>query len=212
MNILITDVRCVSQGALLGAVTSNLRALAVTVLPNDLTLNFFYENEPTDEEVELSQVASTEVLSGFRIFISVREQQILLPQPEPIPLKNEDLLVYYRYEGNSIAKIKTLFNDVTIASVRMASQYALLGAITSNLRAVSIVFIDKDLTLNFYYDKKQGNEEIDLSEIVMKDFISCFESATGKVQRFIIPEPERIALQENGIWAYWRYEEYLIDD
>lgn len=89
--------------------TSNLRAVTVTMLEEKLMLNFYYENLPSENEIELSQVASTEVLSGFTIFILVKEQQIVLPQSKSIPLRNEDILVYHRYEGHPFDKIKIFF-------------------------------------------------------------------------------------------------------
>jgi len=212
MNISITDIRCNLQVALLGAVTSNLRAVTVTLLEKKLVLNFYYENEPTENEIDLAQVASTDVLSGFTILISVEEQQIVLPQSESIPLKNKDLLVYHRYEGHFLDKTTTFFKNTTFATINMASQIALLGNVTSNLRAVLVDLIEKNLTFYFYYDEEISQEEVKLSEVVMHDAILCFEDLTGNVKRFVVPEPEKKSFLDNGSSVYWRYEEYLIDD
>lgn len=211
MEFTISYIRSVVQVALLGAVTSNLRAVIVTVLSQELKLYFYYESEPTEEEVELSRVTSTEVFSDF-INVSVEEQQIVLPKSEPIPFKNGDLWVYYRYEGNLINKIKQTFNEITVSSISSASQIALLGAVTSNLRAVLVAFTENDLTLNFYYDKEPSNKEIELSENVLQEVVSSFEKAIGKVERFVIPEPEKDSFRDQGMSVYWRYEEYLEDD
>lgn len=210
----ITEIRCVIQRALLNSITNNLRAVttSIAMLPQKLTLNFFYENIPTENEIELSQIVSTEVFSGFKIIVDVREKQIILPISETLDIEGQDLLVYYRYEKKYIEKEVISFMKLEISSVKIASQYALLGAVTNNLRAVSISFIEKKLALYFYYDKAPSNEEIDLSEKAREKIISCFEKIRGEIKRFIIPEPERIPLQNDGIWVYWRYEEYPFND
>lgn len=207
MQITTSYVRCVSQVALLGAITSNLRAVTVAMLDKELMLNFYYENEPTENEIDLSQVASTEVLSDFSN-VMVREQQIILPQPERISLKDEDILVYHRYEGHSLAEAQALFKETSISSIRIASQNALLGAVTNNLRSVSISFIKNKFTLYFYYDRAPSEKEEDLSKQVIEKTIACFEKITGEIKRFVIPEPEKIPLQNDVISVYWRYEEY----
>lgn len=214
MNPTITDVRCVIQRALLNGITSNLRAVttSVSMLPQKLLLNFYYENPPTETEIELSQIVSTEVLSGFKIIVDVREKQVVLPLYEPLPIEKHDILVYYRYEKKCIENIVISFEKLEIPSIKVASQYALLGVITNNLRAVSASFIEKKIALYFYYDRAPSDEEIDLSERATKKFISCFGKITGEIKRFVIPEPERIPLENDSTWVYWRYEEYLIDD
>lgn len=101
---------------------------------------------------------------------------------------------------------------ISIASARCVLQVALLGSVTSNLRAVSATFIESDFMIYFYYHEEPSEQEIDLSEIVSTEVISDFINITAEVERIVIPEPERIPLKENGIWVYYRYEEYLKDD
>lgn len=102
--------------------------------------------------------------------------------------------------------------NITTASARCALQVALLGSVTSNLRAVSATLKENDFLINFYYDKDPDDQEIDLSEIVSTEVISAFVQATAEVVRTVIPAPEKIPLIENGIWVYFRYEEYLEDN
>lgn len=204
-----SNVRGSTQRALWGAVTGNLRAVTATIIDNEIMLYFYYDKEPTENEIELSQIASTEVVSDFLVMIG--EEQILLPQPEPIPLKDGEL-VYHRYEEQFENKIKKLFKDINIYTVYEASRTVLIGHVTTNLRAASVSFIDNFINLYFYYDKSPSNEEVRLSEVVMQNILSCFEEAKGGIERFVIPEPEKISLRNDGFWLYWRYEEYLIDD
>lgn len=80
--------------------------------------------------MDLSQVTSTEILCGFETTPTVNEQHITLPMPQPIPLKNEVLCVYHRFEATHINKSKILFSEVSILSISLASQTALLGCVT----------------------------------------------------------------------------------
>jgi len=209
MNLTQFNVRGSTQRALWGAVTGNLRAVTVTIIDNEIMLYFYYDKEPTENEVELSQIASTEVVSDFLVMIG--EKQIVLPQPEPIPLMNGEL-VYHRYEGKPIPIVKTFFKDLTIFTAREVSERILIGVITNNVRAVLITSHENKLTLYFYYDKEPSNEEVIISESALQDLLACFEGVTGSVKRFVVPEPENKSFRDNGSSVYWRYEEYLIDD
>ena len=212
MNFTQSYVKSSTQRALLGAVTENLRAVTVKILgTTELALFFYYENKPTENEIDLSQVVATEVVSDF-IDVLIEEHQIVLPLSQPIPVNNVDMLVYYKYEGNYENKNKNLYDDETFSSIYFASQLALLGGVTSNIRAVSVTFLDKNIGLYFYYDKEPVKEEVNISEIIMQNILINFEGVNGNVKRFVIPEPGRISLQKDGIWLYWRYEEYLDDD
>jgi hypothetical protein len=206
----------VSQKALLVAVTNNLRAVTVSILPQELILNFYYENAPSEQEIILCEKVFKKVCSDFYdIFVKI--QTIVLSQPIPIPIKKRDQWVYHRYEGNPFFfKIKTFFKDVSIAYLRCASQFALLGSVTNNLRAVSIAIQGKDLILNFYYSKSLENNldsiyQANLAEMAYYDVILRFAGVGGTLNRFIIPETENILLQNGAIWVYKRYEKIFLD-
>lgn len=91
----VSSIRCALQAALLGAITSNLRAVTVTILNNELILYFYYENQPTDEEVEISEIVASEIMSDF-INISIEVKRIVSSTSEKIP--GEGIWVYHKKE------------------------------------------------------------------------------------------------------------------
>lgn len=211
MEITEKAVRCSIQVALLGAVTNNLRAVSAIVSKKEINLKFLYENQPSENEIELSQIASTEIFSDFGDVI-VNEQQIVLNKSNIIPLASEEMLLYHRYENNFIVKDKKKYTDLSVSSLRIAMQYALIGMVTRNLRKVSITNTEKNIALSFFYDKEPSADEVNLSEIVFNDFVSSFEKHAGVVNRFVIPEPERIPYKESDILVYSRCEDHFEDD
>jgi hypothetical protein len=95
MNITESSIRCSSQVALLGAVTNNLRAVTVSNVENKLTFNFYYEHQPSDEEIEISEIVASEVLSDFTN-VDVHVKRVILSAPQKIP--NEGFWVYHKKE------------------------------------------------------------------------------------------------------------------
>lgn len=91
-------------------------------------------------------------------------------------------------------------------------QHALLGMVTRNLRSASVGICANNIYMYFYYDLEPSKKEIELSDIIIKDFASCFENISVLKKSFVKPEPQRISLQEGHFWIYWRYEKYLLDD
>lgn len=213
-TILRIDVRCASQAALLGIVTNNLNALTITMLSKELIINFYYDNAPSQEEIHLSKIFSKKIALDLSNFV-VKVFHVVLKNQQLIPINKEDQWVFYRQkEKNSpLFKIKTFFNDVNLASVKSASQFALLGCVTSNLRAVSMTLLDNEFILNFYYDKKldkmEDVYEWGFSQSTFANIISSFKKITGKINRFLIPEPEKLFLEEDSFWIYMRYEKIL---
>lgn len=95
---LILNVLASIQGSLLGNITPNLRAVEV-VMEDDkfFNINFYYDNEASEDEVELSSLAETEFISDFPGPIYETNLNIkTLPYPNKIP--QNGFLVYKRYE------------------------------------------------------------------------------------------------------------------
>lgn len=84
MSISVSSIRCSLQVALLGAVTNNLRALNVIVSEKLITLAFYYESHPSEEEEEISEVIASEVSSDF-IDASIEVNRIVLDGKNKIP-------------------------------------------------------------------------------------------------------------------------------
>lgn len=87
-----------AQSALLGIVTSNLRAVTIKV-DNDnkfVKVCFFYEGDISDEEFDNFSCAITEIISDFPPNYQLEEHVERLDMPQKIPIDGR--LVYLRKE------------------------------------------------------------------------------------------------------------------
>lgn len=98
MNLSISSVRCALQVALLGAVTPNIRRICAKFLENHIDIYFFYDKQPSEEEEELSEVISTEVMCSFQDMPLTIVHRIVLPEPQMLPKEEDEISVYSRYE------------------------------------------------------------------------------------------------------------------
>lgn len=92
----IAYIRSSIQVALLGHITSNLRAVSVESRENELKTLFYYDNPPSEDERELANLVDTEFISDFPASTKTNFEIIHLPHTQRIP--NQGLLVYLRYE------------------------------------------------------------------------------------------------------------------
>lgn len=95
MNVTESSIRCSLQIALLGAITPNLRAINASFEKNDIRLYFYYENSPSEEEEELSEIVVTELYADF-IDISITIDRIILTLSRKIP--EIGLRIFHRKE------------------------------------------------------------------------------------------------------------------
>lgn len=94
MNKDLNSLRSVSQVALLGAVTPNLRAVNVIQDGRKILVNFYYETLANDEE-EIPEVFATEMFSYFEDY-DVSAHAIILPLSKNIP--EEGIRIFGRKE------------------------------------------------------------------------------------------------------------------
>lgn len=97
MNISIASARCALQVALLGSVTNNVRAVSTTISGTDFIIYFYYDKEPSDEEIDLSEIVSTEVICSFAQ-ATAEVVRVVLPEPKKPPQDDDTIWVYFRYE------------------------------------------------------------------------------------------------------------------
>lgn len=88
-------------------------------------------------------------------------------------------------------------------NIRAASQIALLGAITKNLRAVNIVHDGKKILIKFYYEKISSEEE-EIPEIFATEMNTYFENYDISVDSITLPISKSIP--EEGIRIFCRKE------
>jgi hypothetical protein len=89
---------CSIQGALLGKITPNLRAVFAKITSNSsFDLSFYYDHL-TEEDEELASLADTEVIADFpapEFKSSCKIQQLSFPNKLP----QEGKCLYYRFEN-----------------------------------------------------------------------------------------------------------------
>lgn len=95
MKINDAEIRCSLQVASLGNITNSLRAMNVKLLENVLEVYFYYDKPPSEEEIELSEIIASEVISDF-VNLSVHVIREVLPHNQPVPERG--LRVFHRYE------------------------------------------------------------------------------------------------------------------
>lgn len=98
MNLSVSSVRCALQIALLGAITPNVRFISAKFLENHIDIYFFYDKQPSEEEKELSEVVSTEVMCSFQDIPTTNVHRIELAEPQMIPQEEGKISVYARFE------------------------------------------------------------------------------------------------------------------
>ncbi len=88
-------LRLSAQNALLGAVTPNLRSFSVDLSAGTITCQAVFETEPTDEERELIQIATTEILASFHD--EMLDERFFVSAGKVAP-KNLTHTIYQRHE------------------------------------------------------------------------------------------------------------------
>lgn len=85
--------------------------------------------------------------------------------------------------------------SLTIFRIRCATQIALLGFITPNLRSVNVDFQNCYACLIFYYDQPPSEEEAELASFADTEFISYFSPPEYETEFKIITLPYPKAIQ-----------------
>lgn len=98
-------------------------------------------------------------------------------------------------------------SSTLVLNILASIQRALLGNVSSNLRAVDVVIEnEKIFSIIFYYDKEIDEDEEELSSLTETEFISDFSPPTYETSRIIkvLPHPNKIP--QNGFLVYLRHE------
>ncbi len=91
MIINISSLRCVSQVALLGAVTPNLRGVFLECKSKNIKIFFYYNHSPSDKELELAEIVASEIIADFTECM-VDTEKITFPFPKKIPSREGGIL------------------------------------------------------------------------------------------------------------------------
>lgn len=83
--------------ALWGIITPNIRKISINQTEAYLLLCFYYDMDPTEIEIELSEVAASEIIASFPEPFLINCERIVVKAPKKIDEKGD--LLYSRYES-----------------------------------------------------------------------------------------------------------------
>ena len=197
-------LRRAMQISLLNCVTPSLRWVNIVQSENNIVLNFYYDFI-SEGENELPDEVEAEMWGFYYGRAEISTNIIISRFPNPIP--QEGLCVYCRS-----GEINQLFNKVdkkledninTHLLISQATQIALLGYVTPNLR--KILFEEKDdrIILHFYYDKMTDKEK-ELPALISDRVQSFFNKKKIEICTSVLPFPNPMP---KGSAVYARYEQ-----
>lgn len=186
--------------AFLGEITENMRAITVNYDYNHASFTVYYDGDYTDGDVDRIDCVETEFISFLPERYKTNYKIIRLDEPDEIP--EDNFFFYMRKEDgheNKLLDIKTrqlsilrkmnlcsnLYcenitpivpaNDIISRScqLQIASQYAILGEISRNLRALIVNSIGNYICLDFYFDGSVGDGEINSINNIKRYFCQC---------------------------------------
>lgn len=96
MQIENTKLILSASRALWGNITPNVRKVSISESNKIIYLYFYYENAPSDLEIELSEDTMTEVIADFPQPYGIESKREVIKCPNKIPFQG--CLVYSRYE------------------------------------------------------------------------------------------------------------------
>lgn len=82
--------------ALWGIITPNVRKVSIFEKDNLITVFFYYDKEPSEDEIELSEEAATEVIACFSEPYKIHCERSVVNYPKLI--NRTGFLIYARYE------------------------------------------------------------------------------------------------------------------
>jgi hypothetical protein len=94
----IVKLRLSAMRSLWGIITPNTRKVSVQEKDNVISLYFYYDQAPSEEEAELSEDAATEVISDFCEPFLISCEREVINSPEKINFQG--YLIYSRFEKN----------------------------------------------------------------------------------------------------------------
>ena len=92
----VGGLRLAAMRALWGIVTPNLRKVSIQEKDHVISLYFYYGQEPTEEEIDLSEDAATEVIANFPDPYLIACERQVIKTPEKIYFTG--YLIYSRFE------------------------------------------------------------------------------------------------------------------
>lgn len=203
--------------ALVGAVSPSLRAVVIKEFRTRVHLTALYDGLIDDDDAEAMSIAETEIISDCASARAgdVTVDCVRLDMPAMLP--DEEVWVYRRRElGYSTEREfdktwrRLRLNggrQSAFAKLLVAGHTALLGAISSSIRRVTIADIDESTVMNVYFDENVDNNETSwLSIIALRLGIALERNlAQVRVASVYLPYPRRMGVPDAHI-VYERKE------
>lgn len=117
-------------------------------------------------------------------------------------------IVHYSKNGAHIIPSNPHSNDkfINIGYIRSSIQVALLGHITTNLRALYIEYKDIHITLNFIYYENPNEDELELANLVHSEFYADFPFSKFSIDFEVLIIPISKQIPKRGFFVYLRFE------
>jgi len=210
------------QRSLLDAVTPDLRAVVFGLYEDQecLFLRFYYDGNVSEEVIEQWSCSITEASAGMNVDCALDDLIERLDFPKPIPFvglhAGGGYLAFLRLEPESTKidpvrrpHLNAMEEDDPYpeAYALLAASNALLGKVSSELRAVAVEVPPGSMLLNiyFFYDGEALPEKIHLWKQAASEIGSCMHPKYSHVIKIIrIDFPQKIS--PRGRLAYFRKE------
>ncbi len=213
MNVIPIDILVSAQGALFECVTPNLRAVYIDTQNNSIETRCYYNDPPDEGEIELISLANTYFVSDFSEPGSVKPFQIINIR-YPNTISDLGYCVFFRYEPSEIkfsSYLKPIPPDILttrdLAPIFRLLGIALLGRITSNLKAVAFSLSDSNvLEVEFYYATIPSALELELFNAVSAEVLKACPPPLFQFRIKTIVMPEALKIEPNALFVYRRYD------
>lgn len=93
----VSKLRLSGQRALWGIITPNVRKISICQEESSLLLCFYYDEDPTEMEIDSSEVAASEIIADFPEASLIDCERNVVNAPEKI--NNKGYLLYSRFES-----------------------------------------------------------------------------------------------------------------
>jgi len=88
----------------------------------------------------------------------------------------------------------------------LSAQRALLGMITSNMRAITVGYVSDTFVLRIYFHSKPSELEIELMGDIMSEVLADLNETNSYKEEPIVTQAPRHHLEPIDTWVYIRYE------
>jgi hypothetical protein len=97
-KINILDAKISLQRALLGAISSDIRAITIELIENEVIINYYFDGAPTEEDNDVLSIVETEVLADFHYEDNIVVKSIFHQCKSPLGIEAKGFWIFHRRE------------------------------------------------------------------------------------------------------------------